>query len=94
LRELTAVGDPRQVVSDPEARISAARVEEYSLAPLGEARRGGIVVDEWLRHSRERSLIRHPPTAGGLDETGDYYDETRWVGSAMPHDRYGDGSAS
>ena len=51
-RHLKAVGDPRRVVSDPEARYSGGRVEEYSLVPLGEARLGRIGFDEWLRHSQ------------------------------------------
>src|ERR1043165_2338090 len=37
-RYLKAVGDPREVVSDPEARCFGSRVEERSLVPLGEAR--------------------------------------------------------
>jgi uncharacterized protein YbjT (DUF2867 family) len=51
-RYLKAVGDPRQVVSDPEARYWGGRVEEHSLVPLGEARLGRIGLDEWLRRSR------------------------------------------
>jgi uncharacterized protein YbjT (DUF2867 family) len=51
-RYLTAVGDPRQVVRDPEARYWGGRVEEHSLVPLGEARLGRIGLDEWLRRSR------------------------------------------
>src|ERR1700726_2097556 len=34
-RYLKALGDPREVVSDPEARYFGGRVEERSLAPLG-----------------------------------------------------------
>src|SRR5215468_6428756 len=37
-RYLKAVGDPRQVVKDHEARYGGGHVEEYSLVPLGEAR--------------------------------------------------------
>src|SRR6266480_3024322 len=48
-RYLKAVGDPREVVSDPEARYWGGRVEERSLVPLGEARLGRIGFDEWLR---------------------------------------------
>ena len=51
-RYLKAVGDPRQVVSDPEARYFGGRVEERSLVPLGEARLGRIGFDDWLRRSR------------------------------------------
>ena len=50
-RYLKAVGDPREVVSDPEARYFGGRVEERSLVPLGEARLGRIGFDEWLRRS-------------------------------------------
>jgi uncharacterized protein YbjT (DUF2867 family) len=48
---LKAVGDPRKVVRDPEARYGylGSRVEERSLVPLGEARLGRIGLDEWLR---------------------------------------------
>jgi uncharacterized protein YbjT (DUF2867 family) len=48
-RYLKAVGDPREVVSDPEARYFGGRVEERSLVPLGEARLGRVGLDEWLR---------------------------------------------
>jgi uncharacterized protein YbjT (DUF2867 family) len=51
-RYLKAIGDPREVVSDPEARYFGGRVEERSLVPLGEARLGRIAFDEWLRRSR------------------------------------------
>ena len=50
-RYLKAVGDPREVVRDPEARYFGGRVEERSLVPLGEARLGRIGFDEWLRRS-------------------------------------------
>jgi uncharacterized protein YbjT (DUF2867 family) len=51
-RYLKAVGGPREVVSDPEARYWGGRVEERSLVPLGEARLGRIGFDEWFRRSR------------------------------------------
>src|SRR5438105_5330334 len=54
-RYLKAVGDPREVVSDPEARYWGGRVEERSLVPLGEARLGRIGFDEWLRRSQARA---------------------------------------
>jgi uncharacterized protein YbjT (DUF2867 family) len=54
-RYLKAVGDPRAVVRDPEARYFGGRVEERSLVPLGEARLGHIGLDEWLRRSQARA---------------------------------------
>jgi len=48
-RYLKALGDPREVVSDPEARYFGGRVEERSLVPLGDARLGRIGLDEWFR---------------------------------------------
>jgi uncharacterized protein YbjT (DUF2867 family) len=51
-RYLQAVGDPREVVRDPEARYYGGRVEEHSLVPLGEARLGRIGLDAWLRRSQ------------------------------------------
>jgi uncharacterized protein YbjT (DUF2867 family) len=51
-RYLKAVGDPREVVRDPEARYFGGRVEERSLVPLGEARLGHIGLEEWLRRSK------------------------------------------
>jgi len=54
-RYLKALGDPRSVVRDPEARYWGGRVEERSLVPLGEARLGRIGLDEWVRHSQARA---------------------------------------
>jgi len=54
-RYLKAVGDPREVVRDPEARYWGARVEEQSLVPLGEARLGRIGLEEWLRRSQAKA---------------------------------------
>jgi len=54
-RYLRAVGDPREVMRDPEARYFGGRVEERSLVPLGEARLGHIGLDEWLRRSRGKA---------------------------------------
>ena len=54
-RYLKAVGDPRTVVSDPDARYFGGRVEERSLVPLGEARLGQIGLDQFLRRSQAKA---------------------------------------
>jgi uncharacterized protein YbjT (DUF2867 family) len=54
-RYLKALGDPRAVVSDPEARYWGGRVEERSLVPLGEARLGRIGLEEWLHRSHAKA---------------------------------------
>jgi uncharacterized protein YbjT (DUF2867 family) len=54
-RYLKAVGDPREVMRDPEARYFGGRVEERSLVPLGEARLGRIGFDEWFRRSQAKA---------------------------------------
>ena len=51
-RYLKALGDSREVVSDPQARYFGSQVEEKSLVPLGEARLGRIGLDEWLRRCK------------------------------------------
>jgi uncharacterized protein YbjT (DUF2867 family) len=58
-RYLKAVGDPREVVRDAEARYWGGSVEERSLVPLGEARLGRISLDEWLRRWRREDRQRH-----------------------------------
>jgi len=52
-RYLKAVGDPREVVKDREARYFGGRLEEKSLVPLGEARLGRLNLEEWSRRSRK-----------------------------------------
>src|SRR6202048_4786218 len=54
-RYLKAVGDPREVVRDPEARYYGVRVEERSLVPLGDPRLGRIGFDQWLGRSQARA---------------------------------------
>jgi len=54
-RYLKAVGDPREVVRDPEARYFGGLVGDLSLVPLGEARLGKIGFDEWFRRSQSKA---------------------------------------
>ncbi len=51
-RYLKAVGDPRAVVRDKDARYFGSLVDDQSLVPLGAARLGRIGFDEWRRRSQ------------------------------------------
>ena len=47
-RALAASGDPRQVVTDPDARYFGARLQERTLVPDDGARLAEISLAEWL----------------------------------------------
>ena len=54
-RVLAEQGDPRQVVTDPDAGYFGARVDDSTLVPAGEARTAGTDLDTWLaRHATAR----------------------------------------
>ena len=46
---LQAVGDARIVVADPDAPYFGSRVEQLSLVPLGDARRGRTTLSDWIK---------------------------------------------
>jgi uncharacterized protein YbjT (DUF2867 family) len=49
---LRMVGDDRPVHADPQARYFGGRVEQFSLAPTGEAQLGRIHLADWVRQKR------------------------------------------
>jgi hypothetical protein len=53
-RYLKATNDPREVVSDPQARYFGTRLDDRSLVPGGHAHLGTIRLEEWLRQPRAR----------------------------------------
>src|SRR5271166_7082446 len=60
-RYVNAVGNQREVLRDPRGPILGRRVEERSLVPLDEPRRGRIGLDEWLRRRRARRRLASIP---------------------------------
>jgi hypothetical protein len=50
---LSARHDPRQVVTDPRARLYGAVPKERGLVPLDGAQLGETHFDDWLRRSAE-----------------------------------------
>lgn len=53
-RYLKATNDPREVVSDPQARYFGVRLDDRSLVPGDNAHLGTIRLEEWLRQPRVR----------------------------------------
>ena len=54
-RMLAEQGDPRHVVTDPDAGYFGARVDDSTLVPAAEARIAGTDFDTWLgRHATAR----------------------------------------
>jgi uncharacterized protein YbjT (DUF2867 family) len=51
-RYLKATNDPREVVSDPQARYFGTRLDDRSLVPGGNAQLGAIRLEDWLRKPR------------------------------------------
>jgi uncharacterized protein YbjT (DUF2867 family) len=48
-RFLTASGDARKVVADPQARYFGAELQDNTLVPVGKARLGGITFEDWFK---------------------------------------------
>jgi uncharacterized protein YbjT (DUF2867 family) len=58
-RELAALGDPREVISDSNARYYGIQVSERALLPVDDARLGETRFDDWL--SRATTQIPQKP---------------------------------
>ena len=48
---LAAKGDPREVISDPEARYFGARLREHTLLPAADAALGSTRFEDWIAQS-------------------------------------------
>jgi uncharacterized protein YbjT (DUF2867 family) len=51
-RCLSALGDSREVVADPNALYSGARLSERTLVPQDDAKLGEIRFEDWLARGR------------------------------------------
>lgn len=60
-RNLAARKDPRQVISDPEARYYGIPVSERTLIPDGDAQLGGTRFEDWLRTAEQVSKASMQP---------------------------------
>jgi len=50
-RRLAALKDPREVIADPKALYSGARISDKTLVPGKDARLGEIRFETWLTQS-------------------------------------------
>ena len=64
-RRLATLNDPREVIADPEALYSGARIIENTLLPGDGARLGATTFDTWLTQSGKRvTSMNSQATAG------------------------------
>jgi uncharacterized protein YbjT (DUF2867 family) len=63
-RRLAALKDPREVVTDPNARYSGAKVSEKTLLPGNNARLGETRFEVWLTQSAAQIPGAHPQPTG------------------------------
>src|SRR6185295_14211145 len=62
-RRLTPLNDSREVVADPNARYSGAKIDERTLVPGKNARLGETRFETWLKQSAEQKPTKNAPTA-------------------------------
>jgi len=54
-RDLAALKDPREVISDPNARYYGIQVSERTLVPTDDARLGETRFEDWLNQSARQA---------------------------------------
>jgi uncharacterized protein YbjT (DUF2867 family) len=62
-RDLAARKDPREVITDPQARYYGIKVSERSLVPGGGARLGNTRFEDWLKQSAKEAPKTGRPAA-------------------------------
>src|SRR5262245_42439335 len=63
-RRLASLNDPREVIADPEALYSGARVSERTLVPESDAQLGGTRFEDWLLQSTGQNPISPAQPSG------------------------------
>ena len=63
-RRLASLKDAREVIADPEARYSGAKIGETTLVPGKNARLGETTFEVWLAKSATQTPSAHPQSAG------------------------------
>jgi len=68
-RRLVSLKDPREVVADPNARYSGAKLSEKTLVPDNKARLGETRFETWLTQPAAQIPSAHPQATGGAVAT-------------------------
>jgi uncharacterized protein YbjT (DUF2867 family) len=68
-RRLTSLGDSREVIVDPEARYSGARIAEQTLVPGKNAQLGETRFADWLKSSASQPPSAKLPSAAAATAT-------------------------
>src|SRR5260221_14543948 len=63
-RRLASLKDPREVIADPNARYSGAKISEKTLVPGDNARLGETRFETWLTQSAAQIPSAHPQPTG------------------------------
>src|SRR6516165_3364871 len=63
-RRLASLNDPREVVADPNARYSGAKISEKTLLPGNNTRLGETRFETWLTQSAAQIPSAHPQPTG------------------------------
>ena len=63
-RRLASLNDSREVIADPNARYSGAKISEKTLVPDKNARLGETTFESWLRQSAAQIPSAHPQPTG------------------------------
>src|SRR5438552_4319904 len=69
-RRLATLKDPREVVADPNALYSGARINDKTLVPEKNARLGETRFETWLTQPAAQIPSAHPQPAGTAPNTG------------------------
>ena len=70
-RRLASLKDPRQVIADPNARYSGAKISEEILVPGNNAQLGETHYETWLNQPAAQIPSAHPQPTGGEVVTKD-----------------------
>src|SRR5467141_2588779 len=63
-RRLASLKDPREVIADPNARYSGAKISEKTLVPGNNARLGKTRFETWLTQPASQIPSAHPQSTG------------------------------